>query len=280
MSLTKEEVDKRIKTGKFIISDKDCKIRTNKDEKKVIFYFGDSIKRNHPRLLKKNNLPCCFGKEKKESKDENKSENESNTMEIDNRYIKDSGKMPLNNGAYGFIPLSIQKLFHTYSQDYFTDKTNKRIKKNQKCLFRIGVENSETQSFLSCIAQIISKDNKILSLNDVKQLLINGITIDVFITAMNGDLIDIFYNDKENNEYNGDVSQSKIIGMINNYNSKYINEMIKQKKKILNSYNNFLNYLKDDNSIIDYKYLWDIISKPNPLFFDGNGIDLIILNIN
>ena len=40
----------------------------------------------------------------------------------------------------------------------------------------------------------------------------------------------------------------------------------------------FLTFLSDDEVVIDYQYLWDIISMPNDALFP-NGINLVIFEI-
>ena len=47
---------------------------------------------------------------------------------------------------------------------------------------------------------------------------------------------------------------------------------------MINAYENFILFLKSNDSVIDYTYLWDIICKPNELLF-RNGINLIILEV-
>jgi hypothetical protein len=44
------------------------------------------------------------------------------------------------------------------------------------------------------------------------------------------------------------------------------------------AFNNFIHYLNDDASIIDYNYLWDFITNNNSKLFD-NGLNLVIINI-
>ena len=46
--------------------------------------------------------------------------------------------------------------------------------------------------------------------------------------------------------------------------------------KLANAYENFLAYLQDDDVVIDYTYLWDIVCTPNPKLFK-NGMNLVIL---
>ena len=48
--------------------------------------------------------------------------------------------------------------------------------------------------------------------------------------------------------------------------------------KVAQAMENFKDYLKDNKITIDYTYLWDLISMPNPYLFEA-GINLIILEI-
>ena len=46
---------------------------------------------------------------------------------------------------------------------------------------------------------------------------------------------------------------------------------------LVSSYNNFLSYLSDDDLVIDYRYLWDIVTGAGIVF--PKGINLVILEI-
>jgi hypothetical protein len=50
-------------------------------------------------------------------------------------------------------------------------------------------------------------------------------------------------------------------------------------KKVVCSFENFKNYINSKTAYIDYQYLWDLISMPNPKLFK-NGVNLIILQIS
>ena len=50
-------------------------------------------------------------------------------------------------------------------------------------------------------------------------------------------------------------------------------------KKLVCSYENFIHFVKSKKSYIDYEYLWDIISRPNPKLF-VDGLNLVILQIS
>ena len=49
-------------------------------------------------------------------------------------------------------------------------------------------------------------------------------------------------------------------------------------KKIVLSFQQFVAFLRDPTAVIDYTYLWDIITRPNPAIF-SQGINLVILEI-
>ena len=48
--------------------------------------------------------------------------------------------------------------------------------------------------------------------------------------------------------------------------------------KIVNAFETFKRFLRDDEEYVDYTYLWDIITTPNPKLF-SSGLNLIILRI-
>ena len=224
VSLTEEEA----KSGKYgsIIPRNATEIDKDKDEN--VFEFATDTygyKKQYPGFMKNktpNNksVPCCFGKlaklqkerrsmtEKEYDDDDEKEKEKEKKNKVPekkksfNDYIKSSEKMPLEQGRYGYLPLSIQKFLHTDNQKCqvsVSDKTS--IKKNYPCMLRYGVENSDTQSFISCIGDIIYSDKgKVVSLSEMKNILLKAITIDVFVSAQNGNLIDIFSLEEEKQE--------------------------------------------------------------------------------
>ena len=216
-------------------------------------------------------------KKKKKNEKKKKKENKKLLSEK-SKYILGSEKSPLQQGRYGYLPISIQKFLHTDNQKcQISPSTSTSIKKNHPCILRYGVENNSTQSFLSCIGDIIYSDDKSgkvksLSIKDMKKQLLEAITIDVFISAQNGNLIDIF-STEEKDESNAAIKESVLLKNMNE------GKQLLLKNKIIRSYKNFKNFLKDDEVVIDYKYLWDILSTPNPLLFK-KGINIIILQLN
>jgi len=244
-------------------------------------------------------LPCCFNnklwnkpqQQQRRSKCLNSDYKMNDEQKKDNfNYVKGPEKFPLEKNKLGFLPISIQKLLQFDNLDCVTKQTPNLLKTNHKCLLRYGVENSSNQSFIGCIADLyeslIIKNKKSISINEMKNIIANSISIDTFIKYNNGNLPHIFISRNFN-----EVVDTIII---DNYeSSKLYQEVIKSSskpdtnyenidklilfKKIINSFENFLRYL-ESNLIIDYTYLWDIICKRNPLLFP-DGLNLIILDI-
>ena len=100
----------------------------------------------------------------------------------------------------------------------------------------------------------------------MRNIIIQSLDIDLFVTLQNGTLTDVFYN------------PNKEILNTSKYNTAQISRSLPKETftRICNAYENFISYLDDDTSIIDHTYLWDIVSRPNEkLFKNGNNIILI-----
>jgi len=215
--------------------------------------------------------------------------------EVD-EYIKGPEKYPLANNRWGYLPFAIQKFLQEFNVDCQISKMNTNIKPFHTCLLRHGIENSEKQSFIACIANAlfyadkddVTKKPKITkwipdagytvpSIEIMKDLILKAINIDKFITYQNGDLVTSFANpDLEVNE--SLYHNSKLYEKIQNSPNEFKKEQMQFFKKVVQAFVSFQSFLKDKNILIDYTYLWDIICKPNPLLFE-TGINLIILEI-
>ena len=193
---------------------------------------------------------------------------------------------PLNPQQLGYLPLSVQKFFGYDCKKLCQESSNnKNLKLNTPCLLHKGVEKSENQSFLSCIADAYQYHNnggnitdvKIQSLptksiSEIKKTIVENLTLDIFITLQNGVLIELFNkNTAENTEkykdtklydnLSADISKDKKF-------ERYFNNVV-------NAFENFIAYINADDVVIDYEYLWDFITAEGGLF--GDGINLIII---
>ena len=61
------------------------------------------------------------------------------------------------------------------------------------------------------------------------------------------------------------------------YKTMYDNNQ-DQLKSIISAHSNFKEYIQSPSSVIDYEYLWDLISDKNDNFFK-NGLNIIILEL-
>jgi hypothetical protein len=285
---------------------------------KYVYQFYDKNEVKYPGFHKEKTpsglcIPCCYNKWKTKemknrrdicqgkepilsvSEQETKKEDAiKKQLEEAEQYIKGPEKYPLGDHRWGFLPISVQKFLHESNEDCLVSKTNINIKYNHTCLLRHGVEVNIYQSFIACIASamfyaqideqtklpLITKflpnvpSSKIVpNIKEMKEIIINAINIDNFIRLQNGDLIETFAN----NDLEINIDDEKYVSSELYKKTKTTNELIFF-NKVVQSYESFIQYLRNDNIFIDYTYLWDLICTPNPKLFEF-GINLIVLEI-
>lgn len=245
---------------------------------------------HHPGFVKEGShpddlgIPCCFktwdSPEQERRRQvflENKKVKKKAIEKED--YIKGPEKFPLDNGRYGYLPVSVQKFLHTDNTKCYVSDTNKNIKVGKVCYIRRGVELNKKKSFIATISYIIvnethMKDKEPPTIAEMIEIIINAIDIDKFITYQNGNLPEIF-SDPERKISIDKYKDSELY-------KKYSEKKEDIYKSILYNtaaaYERFIEYLRDPEETVSYKYLWDIICEPNPKLFT-KGINLIILNM-
>jgi DNA-binding transcriptional MerR regulator len=238
-------------------------------------------------------LPCCFDKWKTDARitaknkcygiEEEKKE-EKKGKEIEDEYVKGPDKFPLAAGRWGYLPSAIQTMLHEVNAECQISKTNTNLKSNHPCLLRHGVEINEKQSFIACISDAIffakkitssssEKFTKVLSIQEMRKRIIQSLSIDQFILFQNGNLTTDFYDKNRKIDIQKYVSSNLYMKLDS---SKETDLLFFQ--KVVSAFENFIQFLEDDDAIINHVYLWDIISKPNKYIFPS-GINLIILEI-
>jgi hypothetical protein len=189
-------------------------------------------------------------------------------------------KYPIQKDRWGFLPLSIELFLHTDNSTSISNNNPALIKQNEHPLLRYGVEQRQHQSFIGIIADIYAYEKKMpsISIRDMRTIIAENISIDDFIKYHNGVLATTFqpktktYLSEVDIEYYRDT---KIYKSITDF------ENIAQRRFIYDtiaSYENFIKYLKDDDSFIDHVYLWDIISASDSTLFK-NGLNIAIMEI-
>ena len=191
---------------------------------------------------------------------------------------------PLSENQLGYMNISLQKFLGFNNREICYSKKsksgdNKRLKQQTYCILRFGITKNKKQSFLSLLGNVYNyyngvsvlpeKQSKVLTIDELKSLFIENLTLDKFLTAQNGVLPQIF-------------KSKKIPSDLSNYNNSKILKKMKNdplKIKMISSYENFINYFNDDDEIIDHRYIWDLVCKPKKeggvLF--TKGINLLIL---
>ena len=219
-------------------------------------------------------------------------------------YIKGPEKFPLDKERWGYLPISIQHFLGEDNTLCQIGKTNTNIKPGHTCILRRGVESNDKQSFIACIADAMfyGKTTKDVSGNTVlysipnvqqmKAIIIQSLDrdIDSFIAYQNGNLIVSFSPENKGSD-NVEVdlkkySESKLYKKImnNDNHDRHSGRSNSDKmtmiylNRVILAFENFIAFLKSEDSVIDYSYLWDIICKPNPKLFP-QGINLLILEI-
>ena len=193
-------------------------------------------------------------------------------------YVLGPEKFPIDQGRWGYLPISIQHFFQEAGSDCQISNTNINIKPNYTCLLRHGTEFSKSQSFIACIADAkFFGESEIPSILEMKKRIIRSLNIDSYITYQNGNNVTSFMKDELPDHVDIDkYKDSKLYKKIYTEPVDEIND--NYFKKVVTSFDNFIDYLNDPEELIDYTYLWDIICRPNPEIF-LQGINLIILEI-
>ena len=301
ISLSEEDVKNIEKYGKII--------PTNPPGNKVpeggtIFEFNEkkyhrdaegNYKYLHPGFLKKKNsnglcVPCCFSrwdtKKQKETEESCRMTNKDvsnpdppmlnrQTSDTDN-YIKGADKFPLEPNRWGYLNVSLQRFLQTDNQKCYISKSSTKLRANHPCMVRRGVELNKYQSFIATIADVfveVIREDNVPSIREMKNIIIAAITLDLFITYHNGDLVTLF-----------EPKSQPVIDIDKYKSSRIYQEWEKQGTqgtqgyivKIAASYENFIKFLSNDKIKIDETYLWDIICKPNLKLFP-KGINLVII---
>ncbi len=183
-------------------------------------------------------LPCCFGSSRLNPKSKfypyfkkclGEEMEEPVSMKEGQIYILGKG-IPIDKDRYGKLPQEVTRILGT--------KVETGYLLAQKGYIRKGVQQVPNNSFLSAIADIISCDQKNISMNvnKLKANLIAKLDKKMFRSLHYGNLY-VMFDDK-------------------------VNDPIK----------NFEKYLNNPSVEIDHRYLWDFLQRPNVIFDQGINI--------
>lgn len=228
--------------GKCPYGDHDVMIK--KDENRF-YYPGFKPSVKHPDGLC---LPCCFivphnSPEKKSAykrfqqcMGQEVADNKENKVGF---YILGRDKIPLTKNRYGLLPIILaRKLFNSQCNSNI-------LEVGEGCYLRQGINADEKQSFLVALAKIVSDvTGTVINKEQFKQMLVDRLTPEIFLSLKNG-LISILFDNPKTNEKAIDV---------------------------------YKKYLLDPKERLNEEYLWDYVSRPGILF--DEGVNVIIVTDN
>lgn len=206
------------------------------------------------------------------------------------RSIVDSTRLPLRivepreaddpkaGPQIGFLPDALDKYF---KQDSTSDKFAERleivskVKPAAQGFMRVAIDNSKKElGFLSAIAPYFFLPNAEAVMERMFEPIEIRIKPKTFMQINSGNLVHEFFNKCEKKNTN-DMRQwaSKYLGI---GELKYTN--IPAIERIMNSYECFVNYMRDPNQRKTLRVLSDIMSEPN--IFPPRGILFLVLEMN
>ena len=245
-------------------------------EGKYIPHYPGFIKNSKSKF----DFPCCFKRdqviESTVSEDDNKEP--AQEVEQDLSYIAETNKYPIPKKRWGFLPKPVQDFFNIDNHDCVSKIDENTIEREHPCLLRYGVEQSVDQSIIGCFADIyanIHDDMPVPSIAEMREIIIDAITLEVFLSYNNNALSVIFkpdtYEDSDLSKY----ANSTFYKSIDETNELEVNF----RKEVIGAYENFQRYIRDPDAHIDHTYLWDIMTKPNEKLFPLSKPDPDEVNI-
>jgi len=186
-------------------------------------------------------------------------------------------KFPIDVSRWGFLPLSVELFLRTDNSTSVTKNNPALIRQTETPLLRYGVEYSHNQSFIACIADIYTYHNNITTptIPEMRKIIASHITLDVYIKLNNGSIVSIF-QPKKTSVTDITVEKYRTTKFYKSFTNLENVSQNRFMKDTIASYENFLNYLNDNDSFIDHTYMWDIITSPDTgIFKDGINIALI-----
>jgi hypothetical protein len=108
----------------------------------------------------------------------------------------------------------------------------------------------------------------------MRKRIIKSISIDTFIKYQNGNLVTDFHESNKKvdiKKYTNTKLYSKLKIEEGSPDIAYFT-------KVVSAFENFVDFLSDDDAVIDHVYLWDIVSMPNKYLFP-HGVNLVIFKL-
>ena len=283
---------KPIPPGHYVYEFTDNKYHKDVNGNYIQHYPGFKSSSKHPDGLC---LPCCFAgvkdkngnyvfdselQKKRREQCMNPETDKLTEEEQKTNYILGVARIPIIPKRFGFLPPSVELFFGINHEELITPTNAALIKPNTPALLRYGVEKNTYKSFVACLADLYADINDQTSVPTISEMLViikDSISLDMFLKYHNGSISTTFQSKKkkmveiEDIEKYKDTEFYKSIDQTNEAQLDFLEDTVL-------AFQNFLNFLTDDSSHIDYTYLWDLVCSPNTKLFT-EGLNLLILHI-
>jgi len=296
-SMTEEEVQsgkcgaiipkdaKTIPKGAYVYEFTDDKYHKNKE--------GEYIT-HHPGFREAGSnkdgycVPCCYSNWNSEIRKTRRQQCENPESQIEPEtpnkaqnvlYIVGFDKY-LKQFRFGFLPPSVERFFSINHAKIITKNNPALVKNDTPVLLRYGVEQSIKQSLVGCLADIYASQKGIAlpTIAEMREILAKAITLDMFLKYNNGSLPSVFKTKLGRTKLGADVigkySGTEFYKSLDSANEAQYDFL----EDTISAFENFLTFIRDENSMIDHTYLWDVVTTKNPALFD-RGFNLVIFTI-
>lgn len=222
-------------------------------------------------------VPCCFKSWDAPARMKLRKECSGELETLDEQfkfddYVKGPEKWPLDEGRLGYLSPGLELFLGVENSKCQISKTDSSLRANTPCLVRFGVGLDKNTSFIAAIASALAeaKGKRKVSVESLVRLLADSCDLDTFHRLQNGALVSLFAPDSTASKTSDDKSLlSASVDKDNSVQATGFN-------KIKVAHERFIKYLRDPESVVDHKYLWDLVTHPNKAIFP-RGINLIIL---
>ena len=169
----------------------------------------------------------------------------------------------------------IADIYSDYSNEQIKTRIDKQLKILRRKLRELKKTKTDKDPEVLKITREIYKIKSKPTIVDMKKQIISFLSLDNFTNYQNGNLVTEFHKDDDEHEVSIDEYQNtELYKKLDTTDDEQVAYM----EYIIKAFENFINFLNDDTTIIDYQYLWDIVCMPNDKLFP-NGINMVIFEI-
>lgn len=192
-------------------------------------------------------------------------EKEEAVVEFQNDYVQAMDKFPLQSKRFAYLPLAVQRFLQTDNYKCQVSKSNPVMKTEHPCLLRQGTAE---QTFMGALADATN-----MTVETLLDHLLKVLTIDVFQTLHNGNLIQLFDTSDEREVNLTPYHESKLYKSVDPSNP----EQMRTLRKVVRAFESYQVFLQREGN--EPTYIWDLVTMPGGLPKASTGLNLFVLEL-